>query len=153
MFKFRGATDSSFGTLILFTLTSAPSSLEALMTKLIFVFTLLFSATRSFDGVEVESFSCLESSLYFMSYIRRRPKITSRESLNREPWRGLVKKSASISSIGQCFRVIVPLPMKSLTKQWRISTCLDLLPQDFLPLVNNLIVDMLSPCTTFLDNG
>lgn len=34
------------------------------------------------------------------------PRMTARNFLKREPWRGLVKKSASICSVGQCEIVI-----------------------------------------------
>ena len=60
------------------------------------------------------------------------------------PWRGLVKKSATIFSVGQYSILRSPFLIRLVIKKYLIFRCLVLLELESLPLFSRIIADWLS---------
>ena len=72
------------------------------------------------------------------------PKMTSLNFLKRFPCRGLVKKSPTISKVGQYLMVIFSDLIRSFIQKYLTFMCLDFCPADIFPLVSSLIALWLS---------
>mmetsp|Transcript_19868 Transcript_19868/g.22532 ORF Transcript_19868/g.22532 Transcript_19868/m.22532 type:complete len:102 (+) Transcript_19868:298-603(+) len=72
------------------------------------------------------------------------PMMTALNFRNSAPCKGLVKKSANISSVGQYSMDISPLSIRSLTKKYLMWICLELPVHDFLPFFSMRVALTLS---------
>ena len=80
----------------------------------------------------------------FKADIGFHPIITSLKRWNSPPCNGLVKKSASIASVGQCWTDTSPALILSVMKKYLMLMCLDFCPHDIRPFFLSLIADSLS---------
>ena len=91
------------------------------------------------SGFDFPTHSCFSDSVLSLMFI-----IILLNVQKSDPWSGFVKKSATISSVGQYTTVALPCLMLSVTKKYFILMCLVFFPNNRLPLFSRSIALWLS---------